>query len=257
METVKFGRTKIKVGDCVSVPNDYFGDGYLQYMKDADVHDDCIYGRVTFLIDENRNFTVKWDFDQETTPFMSLEKVQYELIDTPLQVKPASIITAEDFEGMAGDLEQGSSTKAAETYALIVEEFGEALNDSTFEQNITTPQNTMYTLFVGDGKMHKDCLFGELIPCAPGSVVHGKTLTENQAKFLITEVLDMWESFDADFHHPGAYVAWDKDHCVEENKGGEKSTRKSVRQKKEAEEGIEVNETKRGKKGKQMQMERM
>ena len=133
METVKFGCTKIKVGDCVSVPNDYFGDGYLQYMKDAGVHDDCIYSRVTFLIDENRNFTVKWDFDQETTPFMSLEKVQYELIDTPLQVKPASIITAEDFEGMAGDLEQGSSTKAAETYALFVEEFGEALNDSTFE----------------------------------------------------------------------------------------------------------------------------
>ena len=145
METVKFGCTKIKVGDCVSVPNDYFGDDSLQYMKDAGVHDDRIYGRVTFLIDGSRNFTVKWDFDQETPPSMSLEKVQYEQIDTPLQVKPASIITAEDFEGMAGDLEQGSSTKPAETHAVIVEEFGEALNDSTFEQNVTTPQNTMYT----------------------------------------------------------------------------------------------------------------
>ena len=202
---MKFGRTKIKAGDCVSVPNDYFGDGYLQLIKDAGVHDDRIYGCVTSVIDGHRNFTVKWDFDQEITPSMSLEKVQYEPIDTPLQVKSGSVITTEDFEGMAGDLEQGSSTKAADTHALTVEEFGESLNDSTCEQNITTPQNKIYTIFVGDGKTRKDCLLGELIPCPPGSVVHCKTLTENQAKFLITEVLDMWEIFDADFHHPGAY----------------------------------------------------
>ena len=84
---------------------------------------------------------MKWDFDQETTPSTSLEKVQYEPIDTTLQVKSASVITAEDFDGMAGDLEQGSSTKAAETHVLIVEEFGEAMNESTCELNVTTPQN--------------------------------------------------------------------------------------------------------------------
>ena len=50
---------------------------------------------------------------------MSLEKVQYEPIDTPLQIKSANVITAQDFEGMAGDLEQGNSTKAAETHVLI------------------------------------------------------------------------------------------------------------------------------------------
>ena len=138
---MKFGCTKIKVGDCVSVPNDYFGDGYLQLIKDAGVHDDRIYSCVTFVIDGNRSFTVKWDFDQETTPSTSLEKVQYEPIDTTLQVKSASVITAEDFDGMAGDLEQGSSTKAAETHVLIVEEFGEAMNESTCELNVTTPQN--------------------------------------------------------------------------------------------------------------------
>ena len=129
----------------------------------------------------------------------------------------------------------------------------------------------IYTLFVGDGKKRKDCLLGEFIPCPPGSVVHCKILTENQAEFLITEVLGMWESFDADFHHSGAYVAWDKDHCIEDDKNvkgkgvknsdgrnkrgkqkaaGKKSTGKSVRQKKETEEGIEVNETKKGKKRK-------
>ena len=181
---------------------------------------------------------------------MSLEKVQYKPLDTPLQVKSASIITAEDFKGMAGDLEHGSFTKAAETRALIVEGFGEAMNENTCEQNVTTPQNKMYTLFVGDGKMHKNCLL-ELISGPPGSFVHCKTLTEKQAKFLITEVLDMWESFDADFHHPGAYVAWDKDHCIEDDKNvkeegvknsndrnkrgkqkaaGKKSTGKSVQQ---------------------------
>ena len=115
----------------------------MQLIKDAGVHDDRIYNCVTFVIDGNRNFTMKWDFDQETTPSMSLEKVQYEPIDTPLQVKAASVITAEDFEGMTGDLEQGSSTKAAETHALIVEEFGEVLNDSTCEQNVTILQNKM------------------------------------------------------------------------------------------------------------------
>ena len=42
METVKLGRTKIKVEDCLSVPNDYFEDGYLQLIKDAGVHDGCV-----------------------------------------------------------------------------------------------------------------------------------------------------------------------------------------------------------------------
>ena len=73
-------------------------------------------------------------------------------------------------------------------------------------------------------------------------------------------------------------MAWDKDHCIEDDKNvkgkavknsddrnkrgkqkaaGKMSTGKSVRQKKETEEGIEGNETKKSKKGKQMQMERM
>ena len=59
METVKFGRTKIKVRDFISVPHYYFGDVYLQLIKDAGIHDDHIYDHVTFVIDGNRNFTVK------------------------------------------------------------------------------------------------------------------------------------------------------------------------------------------------------
>ena len=68
---MKFGCTKIKVGECVSVPNDYFGDGYLQLTKYAGIHDVRIYGCVIFVIDGNRSFTVKWDFDPETTPSVS------------------------------------------------------------------------------------------------------------------------------------------------------------------------------------------
>ena len=69
MDTVKFGRTKVKVGDCVSVPNDYFGNTYLQLIKDADIPYNRIYGCVTNVKDGNRSFSVKWDFDQETTHF--------------------------------------------------------------------------------------------------------------------------------------------------------------------------------------------
>ena len=32
METVKFVQTKVKVGDCVSVPNSYFGTKYQQAL---------------------------------------------------------------------------------------------------------------------------------------------------------------------------------------------------------------------------------
>ena len=61
-------------------------------------------------------------------------------------VSVPSIITAEDFEGMAGDLEHGSSTKAAETHALIVEGFGEALK--THVSSTLQHHKTKCTLFL-------------------------------------------------------------------------------------------------------------
>eukprot|EP00111_Clytia_hemisphaerica_P006743 TCONS_00019504-protein len=216
MDTVKFGRTKIKVGDCVSVSNNYFGNGYLQSITDAGLDHQRIYGRVTSICEGNRNFAVKWDFDQEITYSMSLEKVQYEQFDTPLQAKPKTVITAEDFEGLAGDQEQCSASKAAETHALLYEDFAGAMDEKTADkENLDA---TTYTLFVDSGKTRKNCLLGRLISSADDSLVHGKKLTEKRSKFLITKVLDnTWKGFDADFHTAGAFVAWDKDKYFSES----------------------------------------
>ena len=46
METVKFGRTKVKIGDCVSVPNIYFGAEYLAAQQANGLGDE-LYRHVT------------------------------------------------------------------------------------------------------------------------------------------------------------------------------------------------------------------
>ena len=81
------------------------------------------------------------DLDGETMT-MSLNKVQYESVDPLLQIQSeTSIITAEDFEGMVGDLEQGTASDAAKMHALLVEEFDkEDANDDN------TQPTTVYLL---------------------------------------------------------------------------------------------------------------
>ena len=44
--------------------------------------------------------------------------------------------------------------------------------------------------------------------------MHNKKLKSTQGKFLIQEVLDEWDAFDADLHSAGTYVIWDLD-CVD------------------------------------------
>ena len=100
---------------------------------------------------------------------MSLDKVQYKSVDTLLQIQSeTSIITAEDFEDTAGNLEQCTASDAATTHALLVEEFSK---DDTGDDNIQP--TTVYTLFVGDSATKK-CLEGIHIPCEPGILVHNK-----------------------------------------------------------------------------------
>ena len=106
MESVKFGRIKVKVGDSVSVPNDYFGTAFKDMLEGVGVLDERIYGCVLNVIEGNRKFDVKWDYDGQITS-TCLDKVSYEAHDTPLQHQSSSVITAEDFEGLAGSLEQG------------------------------------------------------------------------------------------------------------------------------------------------------
>ena len=100
------------------------------------------------MINGNREFVVKWDIDQDTAS-MSLDKVRYEAVDTPLQSPATSVITAEDFEGMAGDLAQGNSADAARTHALLVENFAEDdLEDECRSQQTTAHHSTQCTLYL-------------------------------------------------------------------------------------------------------------
>ena len=48
-------------------------------------------------------------------------------------------------------------------------------------------------------KIKKNCLLATRVPCESG-FVHNKELKTTQGKFLIQEVRDEWQGFDADIH---------------------------------------------------------
>lgn len=233
MDAVKQGRVKVKKGDCVSVPSNYFGASFEVQLKNLGFKDGRIYGRVIKVIDGNRNFAVEWDYDQQISNFMSMDKVEHEQPDTPRQCNP--VITEKDFEGLAGDLAQGASNSVVETHALIEEEFVEPISEDT------------YFLFIKDRKESKNCLVGKLYPSKPGILVHNKPLLNTQWKFRIYEVLETnWEGYDEDFHCVGTFVAWDIENtriCKQAEKDkGKKRKRKdeSEEEEKEQEEAEEV-----------------
>ena len=66
--------------------------------------------------------------------------------------------------------------------------------------------------------MKKYALEAKFIPCKPGTLLHNWTMKSNQSfssKFLIKQVLDMWDGFDSDLHSPGSYIIWNWDQSVE------------------------------------------
>ena len=212
----------------MSVPNSYFVTKHQQALTAVGIADEKILGRVTKVVDGNQQFEVKWDLDGETTT-MSLSKVQYESVDTPLQIQSeTSIITAEDFEGTASDLEQGTASDAANTHALLAEEL-----DKEDADDDNTQTTTIYTLFAGDGALKK-CLEEIHIPCEPGTLVHNKEMKSMERKYLTTLVLDIWNDFDGDKHSPGSYVVWDKEYsevkAEEEEKDGKIRKRTTQRE---------------------------
>ena len=170
MDPLKSRRTKVSVGDCVSVASSYFGSEYQKAINEA-LGFACtrIVGRVTRVRDKNRSFDVSWDVDGEITMAMSLDQVTYEPRDTPTQKvdESSSIITMEDFEGLHISLEQGSSSKAAEDHALVHEDFVEPITD------------TLYTLFRRHGNSLIDCMSAYLVPCMPETLVHYKKMLPN------------------------------------------------------------------------------
>ena len=105
MDTVKQWRTKVKEGDWVLVPNDYFGTDYLVALQTVGVKEDRLYGRVVRLINGNQLFVVKWDVEGDETQ-TCLNKVTLEPNDTPLQRSNYSAI-------------QETSTTASLTHARL------------------------------------------------------------------------------------------------------------------------------------------
>ena len=75
-------------------------------------------GRVTEILDGNRDFAVTWDIDGQVSKHMTLERVKLESKETPRQViNNSSVITPDDFQTS----DQCSSKTAALTHALIEE----------------------------------------------------------------------------------------------------------------------------------------
>ena len=156
-------------------------------MHELGFADGIIYGRVTEVKDGNRDFTVTWDIDGQVSKHMTLEKVKLESTDTPEQIVEGSVITTDDFQ----TAEQCSSKTAANTHALLIEDFDVA------------NENGSYYLLANN----KKCFKATMYSTEPGALVHNKELLYSEEKFRIHELLDdNWEGFDEDLHCEGSFL---------------------------------------------------
>ena len=232
MDTVKRGRVKVEVGDCVSLPTTYWGDAYAKKLK-CEHGVERLFGRVTDM-NSNNDFTVVWDVDNQTSQYMSLAKCRYEPSDTAKQQlstnNNTSTITAEDFQTAE---ESTSSHRINEEHALMVEEFQNILCEGKEDENVQAvmkvgksgkkiskkgkkeenkkEEGKKYILLNGSDE---EVMHGRIVETEPGEAVHNKPLEPNQKKFLITGVLESittWLDYDPDLHCEGSFVAWDVD----------------------------------------------
>ena len=169
MDLVRRGCGEVKEGDCVSIKSNYFGKEFEKYMHELGFADGIIYGRVTEVKDGNRDFTVAWDIDGQVSKHMTLEKVKLKSTDTPKQIVEGSVITTDDFQ----TAEQCSSKTAANTHALLIEDFDVA------------NENGSYYLLASN----KKCFKIKMYSTEPGALVHNIELLA-LGKFRIDEVLD-------------------------------------------------------------------
>ena len=137
MEFVKFDRHQTTlVGDCVSVPSDYFGKDFKRTLVNLGFTDGRIYGRIVEVLD-TRRFSIRWDLDQQITYDHMLGTVRIEPRSTPLQStevttntddQPAIIslpTTLPDPSLASTDDGPSSSTLAMTTHALIERDMAE------------------------------------------------------------------------------------------------------------------------------------
>lgn len=61
----------MKEGDCVSIKLIIFGEVFEKQMNDFGFVDGLVYGRVTEMIVDNRDFTVVWDIDSQISKHMT------------------------------------------------------------------------------------------------------------------------------------------------------------------------------------------
>ena len=78
------------------------------------------------------------------------------------------------FQGIVGNLEQGTASDTSKTQALLVEEF-----DKEDADDDNTQPTTLYTVFTGDGGLKK-CLEWIHIQCEPGTLVSKFLFTTNK-----------------------------------------------------------------------------
>ena len=205
MDVVKRGRSKVKEGDCVSIPSIYFGKAFADQMVSLGFTDDRVIGRVTNVV-SNRDFGVLWDMDEQSSDHMSSEKVTIEPFDTPRQIINKEIITESDFSTVTTDdyqpLNQGTS-RDTEIYVEVEEEI---VDEYLLVTQVVSNKNKTVTVNVMRGKM---------CPTKPGDRVHNRELLESQRKFQIEEVLVTdWEGFNEDVHCAGSFVAWELEDTV-------------------------------------------
>ena len=217
MDLVKRGRTRIAVGDCVSLPTSYWGTSYAcnDVLKEQNIH--RLYGRVS-KIDQFNLFTVVWDIDQQVSDKMSLNisELRHEPLNTPKQLlastapsvgsidvpsdpsnpievdtlkqlltSTASSVGSSDPSNPVEVQEQCSSaTRVNEEHALVVEDMEYSLLDD----------------------LGNDVYKGVMVHTQPGALVHNKPMGAGFAKFRVTAVID--DAYDSDVTED-AYVPWE------------------------------------------------
>ena len=102
MDTVKYGRIKIKVGDCVSVPSNYFGTDYEAALQTNGLTAEKLGSQMS-----SGETALLW-YDgmlRRTKQRCPLPKLLMEDVNTPIQEVET----------------QGSSETAAQSHAILVE----------------------------------------------------------------------------------------------------------------------------------------
>ena len=192
--------TKVQLGDCVSVPDDYFGRPFQKTLLELGLKDGRVYGRVVECIEDNHSFSVQWDLDQQITFDHKLSHtVQLENKETPLQqplpTAPTPVTNLYQTPVDLGNV-PSSSNSTLSSHAVI-------------EEDCVKP-SLKYNLYVNNSDGEVLVMKGTMYETNPGVMVHNVPLPKTHQKFLIDQVLlTDWEGYNEDLHCVGSFAVWD------------------------------------------------